>query len=253
MVHETRLVLENLIVNLEGNEIMMLRRTHTIVKKAALMSVFSCCLYQAGKAQTVDSSYHNYLYDSRLTYFKQLAPVKKALVFWGDSITDWGDWAELLQFKKAINRGIAGDNTYGLRARLDEVLRHEPKKLFILIGTNDINKKIPVSYIVENYRKIIREVQAKSPATKVYVQSVFPINNQLIGRQYYTGTNEQIMELNKALRTMAAETQVKYVDIYPSLLDSQQQLDARYTYDGLHLSGLGYQAWVACLKKQKLL
>jgi len=242
-----------MIINLEGKEIMKLGRIQSMMKKAALVSALCCCLYQAGKAQSVDSSYHNYLYDSRLAYFKQLAPVKKALVFWGDSITDWGDWAELLQFKKAINRGIAGDNTYGLRARLDEVLRHEPKKLFILIGTNDINKKIPVSYIVDNYRRIIQEIKAKSPATTVYVQSVFPINNQLIGRQYYSGTNEQIMELNKALRTMAAEAQVRYVDIYPSLLDGQQQLDARYTYDGLHLSGLGYQAWVACLKKEKLL
>lgn len=205
------------------------------------------------QAQVVDSSYHNYLYDSRVAYFRQLPPVNKAIVFWGDSITDWGDWAELLQFKRAINRGIAGDNTYGLRGRLDEVLRHKPSKLFILIGTNDINKKIPVSYIVANYKLLIAAVRAASPATTVYVQSVFPINNQLIGRQYYSGTNEQIMELNKALQTMAGKQKVRYVNIYPDLLDAKQQLDARYTYDGLHLSGLGYQAWVKSLQKQRLL
>ena len=222
------------------------------MKAACLIGIF-CCLGHAGHAQTVDSSYHNYLYDSRLAYFKQLSPVKKAIVFWGDSITDWGDWAEFLQFRNAINRGIAGDNTYGLRARLGEVLRHQPKKLFILIGTNDINKKIPVHYIVENYRKIIGEVKAQSPATTLYVQSVFPINDQLIGRQYYSGTNEQIRELNNALKGLAAEMLVTYVDIYPALLDARQQLDARYTYDGLHLSGLGYQAWVSYLKKERLL
>ncbi|WP_276482075.1 GDSL-type esterase/lipase family protein [Paraflavitalea pollutisoli] len=205
------------------------------------------------QAQAVDSSYHNYLYDSRVAYFRQLPPVKKAIVFWGDSITDWGDWAELLQFKKAINRGIAGDNTYGLRGRLDEIVRHEPAKLFILIGTNDINKKIPVPYIVANYKKIIRAIRQQSPKTALYVQSVFPINNQLIGRQYYSGTNEQIMELNKALKAMADEQRVPFVNIYPDLLDAQQQLDARFTYDGLHLSGLGYQAWVASLKRQRLL
>lgn len=233
---------------------MTLKRSYTVLMKAALISCFSLCAAARVQAQeVVDSTYHNYLYDSRVAYFRQLPPVKKALVFWGDSITDWGDWAELLNFRKAINRGIAGDNTYGLRARLDEVLRHDPRKLFILIGTNDINKKIPLSLIVENYKKIIAETKRRSPATIIYVQSVLPINNQLIGRQYYIGTNEQIIALNKALQEMAAAQHVRYVDVYNQLLDAKQQLDARYTYDGLHLSGQGYLAWVNYLKQQRLL
>lgn len=232
---------------------MLERRINTMLRRVAVIGGLCCCMGKQVQAQTVDSSYHNYLYDSRVAYFNQLPAVKKAVLFWGDSITDWGDWAEFLQNTKAINRGIAGDNTYGLRGRIDEILRHQPAKLFILIGTNDINKKIPVPYIVDNYKKIISEVKLRSPRTRLYVQSVFPINNQLIGRQYYIGTNEQIVELNKALQAMAAEMEVRYVDIYPDLLDAQRQLDARYTYDGLHLSGLGYQAWVRSLKKQRLL
>lgn len=207
----------------------------------------------AASAQQVDSSYHNYLYDSRLAYFNQLPAVKGAVVFWGDSITHWGDWAEFMGFKKVLNRGIAGDNTYGLRARMEEITRHQPKKIFILIGTNDLNKKIPVSYIVDNYKKIIQDIHKLSPGTKVYVQSVFPINNDLIGRQYYTGTNEEILALNTALKTMTVTMQVPFVDIYPALTDTKGQMDAKYTYDGLHLSGLGYQQWVNYLKQQHLL
>jgi lysophospholipase L1-like esterase len=232
---------------------MGLMKSYTVFMKTTVLSCLSLYAANTLQAQEVDSTYHNYLYDSRVAYFRQLPSVNKAIVFWGDSITDWGDWAELLHFKKAINRGIAGDNTYGLRARLDEVLRHHPQKLFILIGTNDINKKIPESLIVANYRKIILDIKRQSPATSIYVQSVFPINNQLIGRQYYIGTNEQIVALNKALQQMAAGEQVRYVDVYSQLLDTAQQLDARYTYDGLHLSGLGYLAWVNCLKQQQLL
>ncbi len=79
---------------------MRLKPSYSVVKKAAAMA---CLLLNATwglHAQTVDSSYHNYLYDSKLAYFKQLPPARKALVFWGDSITDWGDWAELLNFKR---------------------------------------------------------------------------------------------------------------------------------------------------------
>jgi lysophospholipase L1-like esterase len=201
----------------------------------------------------VDSSYHNYLYDNRLIYFRQLPPVKKAVVFFGDSITQWGDWSELLGFKRVINRGIAGDITYGLKARVDEVIRHRPRKVFILAGTNDINKKIPLSYSIQAYREIIDAIRKGSPATSIYVQSVFPINNQLIGRKYYIGTNEQIQEMNKALQSMAARENVQYVNVYPYLLDEQDQMDARFTYDGLHLSGLGYQAWIKCLRDQRYL
>ncbi|MFT3824353.1 MAG: GDSL-type esterase/lipase family protein [Chitinophagaceae bacterium] len=225
--------------------------------KRKIQSAFLLILlfaFQNGmQAQQVDSTYRNYLYDSRLAYFKQLPVVKGAIVFWGDSITHWGDWAEFMGFKKVLNRGVAGDNTYGLRARVDEIVRHQPKKLFILIGTNDINKRIPVTYIVENYKKIIDEVKKSSPATEIYVQSVFPINNDLIGRQYYSGTNEQIVVLNKALKEMADTMKVSFVNLYPVLLDSSRQLDAKYTYDGLHLSGAGYLVWVDYLKKQHVL
>jgi len=205
------------------------------------------------QAQQVDSTYHNYLYDSRLTYFMQLPVNKKAILFWGDSITHWGDWAELLGFKKVLNRGIAGDNTYGLKARVDEVVRHQPEKLFILIGTNDLNKKIPVSYIIENYRQIISDIQRMSPHSKIFVQSVFPINDKLIGRQYYTGTNEEILKLNEALQTMAQSARVTYVNVYEALSEGKNQLEEKYTYDGLHLSGAGYLAWVSYLKTKHYL
>ena len=33
-----------------------------------------------------------------------------------------------------INRGISGDVTYGILARLDEVLASKPAKIFILAG-----------------------------------------------------------------------------------------------------------------------
>ena len=200
---------------------------------------------------TVDSTYHNYLYDSRTVYFSQLPVVKKAVVFFGDSITQWGDWAELLGFTKVINRGIAGDNTFGLKARVNEILRHKPRKLFILIGTNDINLKIPNEYIVSNYAAIINTVKQQSPHTRIYVQSVLPINDRLIGKKYYSGTNDQIQQLNYKLLQMADEMKVTYIDVYSHLLDENKEgLDAKYTYDGLHISGLGYRAWIAFLKQQ---
>lgn len=209
--------------------------------------ILYCTLLAAGQLQAQDSTYHNYLYDSRTAYFRQLPVARKPIVFFGDSITQWGDWCEFFGKANILNRGIAGDNTNGLLARVDEVTRHQPKQLFILVGTNDINKKMPADAIVHNYRRIIDAVKKASPATKIYVQSVLPINNDLIGRQYYSGTNEQIQLLNEGLHQLAADMKVTYLDIYHQLLDNSGQLEAGYTYDGLHLSGKGYLRWVKAL------
>jgi lysophospholipase L1-like esterase len=214
---------------------------------------FFCANTSIGQA-VVDSSFHNYLYDNRTAYFNQLPVSKKSIIFFGDSITHWGDWAELLGFPRVLNRGIAGDNSFGLKARLDEVIRHQPDKLFILIGTNDISLKIPDRYIVNNYAEIIHLVKKYSPHTKIYMQSVLPINNQLINRDYYFGNNEQIQELNLKLFALANKMKVTYVDVYTQLLSSNKdELEAKYSYDGLHLSGLGYSAWVNYLKVKKFL
>jgi lysophospholipase L1-like esterase len=223
----------------------------TTARKILGLAVLGTCLQ--GKAQKIDSNYHNYLYDSRVVYFKQLPAVKDAIVFFGDSITQWGDWGEFTGFKKVLNRGIAGDNSFGLRARIDEVTRHFPSKLFILIGTNDLNIKNPAATVVDNYRKIICLVKAATPNTKIFIQSVLPINNDLIGRQYYSSTNEEISKLNTSLKKLAESEGVTYIDIYPLLLDKHAQLDAKYTYDGLHLSGMGYLKWVDYLKGRKYL
>jgi lysophospholipase L1-like esterase len=207
----------------------------------------------AQPAPVIDSNYQNYLYNSRTQYFRALPPVKGAIIFFGDSITHWGDWAELTGTAKALNRGISGDNTFGLLARTDEVIRHNPSKVFILIGTNDINRNLPAEVTLHNYRRIIDRLQQALPRTRLYVQSILPINNDLIGRQFYKGTNEQITALNTGLQQLAREKQVTYVNLYPALLDNKAQMAANYTYDGLHLSGQGYLQWLAVLHKEKYL
>lgn len=210
--------------------------------------------WHAGMTQTTaDSLYRNYLYDSRTAYFRQLPVKKKAIVFFGDSITQWGDWSECTGNARALNRGIAGDNTYGLLNRVDEVIRHAPRKVFILVGTNDINVQIPLAASIDNYAQIIIRIQQQSPNTGIYLQSVLPVNNQLINRAYYTGTNKAIQLMNHSLDSLAREHHVVYIDLYNRFLDHSAQMDAAYTYDGLHLTGKGYLKWIEVLTKNRYL
>lgn len=222
-------------------------KKHIVVCFVLLFPIW--CSAQKGS----DSLFRNYLYDTRCLYFSQLPVVPNAIIFFGDSMTHWGDWAELVHNDKALNRGIAGDNTYGLLNRLGDILRYRPSKLFVLIGTNDLNVHIPQKNIVENYQHILQEIKIKSPHTAIVVQSIFPINNELIGRQYYTATNNQIRDLNRSIDSLCAQMGVRFVDLYQYFLDDKNQLPALYTIDGLHLNGNGYLRWIHYLKKQNLL
>lgn len=214
-----------------------------------LLLFIACTLF----SQQADSSFHNYWYDSRVAYFKQLPKKKKPVIFLGDSMTEWADWNELTGLGNVLNRGIAGDITPGLLARVEEVARHRPKQVFILIGTNDISKGISNKDIVRIYKKVIAQLKKESPQTRIYIQSVFPINDSLINRSYYKGTNIAIVQLNRELKQMADELQVLFVNVFACMLDDNQQLKKEYTYDGLHLSGNGYLQWVAYLKKYNFL
>jgi len=215
--------------------------------------LFTFSLISELSAQEADTSFQNYWYDSRLNYFKQLPAKKRPVIFWGDSITEWADWNELTQLGNVLNRGIAGDISYGLLNRVGEIIRHEPKKIFILIGTNDINKGIPSTSTLATYKKAIVMLKNSLPATRIYLQSVLPINDSLINRQYYKGTNQEIVNLNAALNEMATQLKVNYVNVYEAMVDDKQQLAKEFTYDGLHLSGKGYLQWVTYLRKHKFL
>jgi lysophospholipase L1-like esterase len=203
-------------------------------------------------AQTaVDSTYNNGHYRVRMEFFEQVPVKKNAIVFLGNSITEAGDWSDVMPEKYILNRGISGDITYGILARLDKILEYKPSKIFLLIGVNDLKREIPNELIVENYRKIVDQVKAKSSKTKLYLQSVLPINESLLIEAFESVKMENITYLNDALQQIANEKNVKYVDLWKALADSEEQLKKEFTLDGIHLKPVAYIDWVRYLKEQK--
>lgn len=92
----------------------------------------------AQEVAPIDSSYWNQHYANRLAFFRAMPDHHKRIVFLGDSMTEGAKWQELFDEKRVVNRGISGDVTYGLYARLDEVIQARPLKVFLLCGVNDI-------------------------------------------------------------------------------------------------------------------
>lgn len=197
----------------------------------------------------IDSAIRPGNYKLRWDQFKNYPNSKKDIIFLGNSITQGVDWAELLQHKNARNRGISGDITYGVLERLTEVTEGQPAKVFILIGINDIQHNIPDSLIVNNYRRIIRQIKAESPRTKIYFHTLLPVNNEFTQFKKHYNKDEHILFVNTELKKIAAEEHITLIDLHPHFLDAANKLDKRYTMDGLHLNAEGYKVWAGILKE----
>ncbi len=211
--------------------------------KSFFLIFLLCIQFSLMAQQTSDTIYKTTYYEQKVTLFRLLPNVKGEIVFLGNSITDVGEWAEIWQNKKVRNRGISGDNTFGILARLDEVTSSNPTKIFIMIGINDIAKETSDSIIIANYKKIITRIKNESPATKIIVQSILPTNNDFVEFKRHQNKMEHIVFVNTALENYCKEIGVVYVDLYTVFLDENKKLDKKYTNDGLHINGYGYMKW----------
>ncbi|PKL00883.1 MAG: hypothetical protein CVV56_03500 [Tenericutes bacterium HGW-Tenericutes-1] len=161
------------------------------------------------------------------------------IVFLGDSLTDGFDLNAYFSSDLVIyNRGIGGDKTDGVFARLESnVLAIEPSIIVLLIGINDIHGGRSLEAIEKNYRKILDKIQEELPECDVYIESLYPTNTMIYS--HFTDYWDDILLFNTTLQTLALEYNYVYMDVYTELLDGEE-LNRSFTFDGLHLNSDGY-------------
>ncbi len=156
------------------------------------------------------------------------------VVLLGDSITDQGEWHELLPSIDVINRGVGGENTRQVLARVDTVI-NAPAAVSLLVGTNDLTAGTPPGVVGEAIGKILRRIEQLAPGSPVILNAVFPRAPRFA---------REIRMTNRALRSFARTMpSVVFLDLWSELADDDSALRPELTYDGLHLNGAGYQLW----------
>lgn len=209
---------------------------------ALLMGIIFSCTGQSKLPHYPDSLFSTY-YHQKVAQFKLLPQESGKIIFLGNSITDFGSWSELFQDAKIINRGISGDITAGVLNRLGEVIGRNPKKVFLLIGTNDLARGLQPDSILKNIYRIASLIHEYSPATRLYIQSIFPVNKKFGMFASHTNKAEQIKYINRHLSENAQRDGYTFIDVYDVLKDENDDLNPEYTNDGLHLLGRGYMVW----------
>lgn len=192
-------------------------------------------------------------YDCRLAAHTREGMPTEAVVWLGDSLTEQGWWEFLTKERPMVNRGIGGDNTRGMLARLPQILASSPRKLFIMAGINDLSGNRPVEEIAAHVRQMLEMVREQVPTCEVYLQSVITGNNEVLAYAYAKGKQAQTAALNEHYKALCDEGLATWVDLRPLLENEQGELKRELTKDGCHFHPEAYVLWVNHLKKMKYL
>lgn len=220
---------------------------HSVVRLRSLVAnVIASSLYSSPRIYT------DHYYKRFLQFMDEPAIGNKDIVMLGNSLTEnGGDWAARLGNKNVRNRGIIGDEVMGVYDRLHQILPGHPAKLFLLIGVNDVSHDLTTDTIVGMIRVTVERIRKESPDTKLYLQSLLPINESFGRYKRLAGKTNMIPEINKQLEELAKEKGLTYINLFPLFTEKGSNvLRAELTTDGLHLKEEGYKIWVKAIRKK---
>ncbi|MBR5422184.1 MAG: hypothetical protein IK115_13655 [Lachnospiraceae bacterium] len=113
-------------------------------------------------------------------------------------------------------------------------------KIYLLTGINECGTA--TDYWIETYRNVIAQIREMQPDALIYVHAVTHVSAALSASNP-TFSNAGINEKNVALRAMADELHLIFLDINEAFDDENGCLPAASTWDGVHPTGALYPIW----------
>lgn len=129
------------------------------------------------------------------------------------------------------------------------VAAKQPKKIYIMFGSNDLGW-MTVSQYTEYYGHLIDYFTANCPGVIIYVQSILPIAaraENTSGPNGWSFDNIKIDNYNTALRSFCASKGVRYLDVASVIKGPDGKLPDNVTDDGVHLRSAEYEKWFTYL------
>ncbi len=239
--------------NLEYNTSLDEKRKNRDVLLCKIFMLLSLCFF-------IFIIFHFVTVDHRIKVvekkvIKEVKVVDDNYLFLGDSITELYDLKKYYSKLPVINSGKSGYTTQNILDHLEKMAyQYNPSKVFLLIGTNDLELEVDNEVVVDNIKKIVSNIKKRRPYSKIYLESIYPINNsenEKVSPLIVQGHrhNEDITQINKKLAQFAKEENITYIDLYSKLVGEDGLLKLEYTVDGLHISDDGYQVITDVLNK----
>jgi len=230
----------------------------------------NCCLVQSARSLANQLQDWNQLgrYHAANQDLKKGA-VPGRVVFLGDSITDFWRLEEYFPGQPYVNRGIGGQTTPQMLARMyPDVIELKPAAMVLLAGTNDIARNTGPSTAEMIQQNIMAMTDlAQHNGIKVLLCSVLPVSDYAyLAQQRGGGTQPpstpgrgpgrgpavrmrmtanhpaaDILNLNAWMKAYAARVNAVYVDYFSAVVDEKGWLKESLANDGLHPNADGYK------------
>ena len=194
---------------------------------------------RAVKRLIIQSELDDLTRSPRATQFKLFRPPSDVVMI-GDSITESGLWNEILPGIRVANRGLDGDTTAGVLARMNDILATQARSAFVLLGINDLGRGDGVPQVLERYERIILALQAAG--MEVFVQSTLRCSVRQCARYA-----NRIPELNRGLEALAARRGARFIDLNALLAEPDGGLLEVHSHDGVHLLASGFNVWAEAI------
>ena len=149
-----------------------------------------------------------------------------------------------------VNRTAVKSPTRGEEVALDVLAAAQPKKLYILLGTNTLTTLGAADRFLAYYGQMLdmlRETLGNDCV--IYVQSIPPVRPEAAAEK--PGLASDVLRgVNEQLAQLAASKDCVYLDLWETLADGEGNLKEMVAApDGVHLTaGNGYGAWVTYLR-----
>jgi lysophospholipase L1-like esterase len=170
----------------------------------------------------------------------------------GDSLSLWFPPDLLPSDRTWLNQGISGETSAGLLRRLDFFERSQPETIFVMIGINDLIRRVKDNTLLANQRQILKTLRKQHPKAEIVMQSILPHGGQQAmweGRDRLRSvSNQHIRDLNQQLRSIAHQEGAHFLDLHPLFTDIKGDLRQDLSTDGLHLNSQGYWVWRTALE-----
>jgi lysophospholipase L1-like esterase len=94
------------------------------------------------------------------------------------------------------------------------------------------------------FQKILLELhkklKKKSPKTKVFVQTILPVEKQIY--------RAPINEINNLLKSEESKNSYTIIDLHSAFVDDKGLIIEDFFSDGIHLTEQGYNNWVKIIR-----
>ena len=162
------------------------------------------------------------------------------IAFFGDSITQMGNFQSYFIDKRIINLGISGDSLCGMTSRVDMLSNVNAEKVFLMAGINGL-KDDTIKSSVDSYETLICSIRDVAPDAKLYIQSVLPVSQE---QEEFCAKNDTIKIFNNEIENLAKEYGATYINLF-DLYENDGYMNEQLTSDGIHLQGKAYEIWIS--------